>query len=244
MAKWFVRAERGNATHDQQCFDQRETVIKIGGIEKRLPFKPAWEVAAGVKKSLIAHGWSNVRVVRVDPAPSCMTITKTIELERDRALMRITVELREGHPTLSDGFSVTADLYEPRKTQTGRQRYEIGRDIDAGGAMHEKILRWAPELAPLVAVHLADPDGTPMHAVANGWYFYSGKAREWEEARNESWHNREGLTDHERAARALHIPPADLPEGMDKEQFEAFAESLRTRWAEQARAARELLEML
>jgi hypothetical protein len=84
-----------------------------------------------------------------------------------------------------------------------------------------------------------------MHAVANGWYFYSGDARRWEESRpNETWHNRESLTDVERAARALHIPVADLPEGLDREGFAAFADSLRGRWAAMAADARALLESL
>lgn len=173
-----------------------------------------------------------------------MTITRTIERERDRALIVITATLREGDTELSDGFAVTAQMWEPTKTQTGRKRRDLGREMDAGGMQHELILDVAPELAPLVAVHLADPDGRPMHAVSNGWYYYSGTAREWEEARDESWHNREGLTDHERAARSLNIPADELPTGLDRDQFAAFADELRPRWAEQATTARALLESL
>jgi len=173
------------------------------------------------------------------------TIQKTIERARGNRFMRITVELREGDPRgLSDAFSVTGELYEPHGTWSGAARYRNGREADALGMMHDEIRLFAPELAPLIDVHLADPSGVPMHAVANGWYFYSGEARRYEESHGDTWSNRDGLTDIERAARSLNIPAADLPEGMDRNEFEAFAESLRSRWAQQAQVARDLLESL
>lgn len=175
------------------------------------------------------------------------TITKTVERETGRDFYVITAERREDHHSLSDGFSITFDFYEgsaQKNGLSGKERHRRGKDMDGFGSSTETILRVAPELAPLVTVHLADLDGTPMHAVANGWYFYSGGAREYEEARGDTWANPKGLTDHERGARALNIPPADLPEGLDKDGFVAFAESLRPIWAEQARQARELLESL
>lgn len=175
-----------------------------------------------------------------------MSITRTIERERGKDFLRITLELREEHPALSDGFSVTAELYEGRTRQTGRKRYEKGLEPDSLGAMHETILEWVPELAPVVALHLADPSGVPMHAVANGWYYYSGSAREYEQRQvlaGKSWYAKEYATsDHDRAAQALHISPAELPTGLTKDEFESFAESLRQRWEESARAARELIE--
>lgn len=175
-----------------------------------------------------------------------MSITRIIERERGKDFLRITLELREGHPTLSDAFAVTGELYEGRGRQTGKTRYERGLEPDSCGAMHETILEWVPELAPVVALHLADPNGVPMHAVANGWHFYSGDARRWEQRQVEagkSWYAREyEMSDHDRAARALHIPPADLPTGLNWAEFEEFAESLRERWQESARTARELIK--
>jgi hypothetical protein len=41
----------------------------------------------------------------------------------------------------------------------------------AGGCMHETILKYYPQLAPLVTVHLSEADGTPMHAEANARYW-------------------------------------------------------------------------
>lgn len=141
-------------------------------------------------------------------------------------------------------FSVTCLVWEKRGNHSGKSRYDAGRECDGGSAAHDEILCAFPELQPVVAMHLADDDGVPMHALANGWYFYSGGARRWEESHGEPWHNHEQLSDRERAARALNIPPEDLPEGMDKDAFTAFAESLRPRWAEQAAAARALLGSL
>jgi hypothetical protein len=44
----------------------------------------------------------------------------------------------------------------------------------AGGAGHERILELYPRFADLAALHLADIDGAPMHAEANGWYWLAG----------------------------------------------------------------------
>lgn len=60
-------------------------------------------------------------------------------------------------------FSVTGEIFVP-----GR------RDCEACGCMHEVILKYWPELAPVVALHLSDDRGTPMHAEANGWYWLAG----------------------------------------------------------------------
>lgn len=60
-------------------------------------------------------------------------------------------------------FSVTGDIRIP-----GR------RDIETGGCMHETLLKYWPELAPVVALHLSDDTGEPMHAEANGWYWLEG----------------------------------------------------------------------
>jgi len=39
------------------------------------------------------------------------------------------------------------------------------------GCIHEDILETMPDLQPVVLVHLADDDGTPMHAYANASYW-------------------------------------------------------------------------
>lgn len=44
----------------------------------------------------------------------------------------------------------------------------------SGGAGHREILRHFPRFADLAALHLADIDGVPMRAEANGWYQLAG----------------------------------------------------------------------
>lgn len=60
-------------------------------------------------------------------------------------------------------FSVTCSIDEQARN---------GRWAEAGGgAAHDDILKLFPKLAPVVALHLADDDGTPMHAIANAVYW-------------------------------------------------------------------------
>lgn len=133
-------------------------------------------------------------------------------------------------------FSVTGELWQSKGW------YENGQDgrLRECGSIHERILRAFPKLAPLVALHLADSDGVPMHALANAWYAYGG---DWHAHDRTSAYAKDPTdTPHERAARILRIDPAELPEGMDSEAFEAFVDSLRSRWAREASEARAFLE--
>ncbi len=64
-------------------------------------------------------------------------------------------------------FAVTCDIITP----ASRRR----NDIDAGGCMHEEILRFWPNLKPLVDLHLSNADnGEPMYALENGFYWMEG----------------------------------------------------------------------
>lgn len=46
--------------------------------------------------------------------------------------------------------------------------------IEECGAIHDEILQSFPQFADIVALHLSDIDGIPMHAEANGWYHLAG----------------------------------------------------------------------
>lgn len=113
------------------------------------------------------------------------------------------------------------------------------RGLIAMGAMGDAIEELIPETAVLNALHLSDETGEPMHAVANGWYFYSGAAHEYK--RNSPYSPEPTDTPHECAARTLRVSPEELPRGLDREGFEAFAETLRDRWQEEANRGKALL---
>lgn len=86
-----------------------------------------------------------------------------------------------------------------------------------------------------------------MHAAANGWYFYSGAAaayerRQIERGQDYGYSQLLETSNHDRAARALHIEPNELPTDLvTREQFEAFVDSLTDHYAHQATIARTVL---
>lgn len=71
-------------------------------------------------------------------------------------------------------LTVTLRLYSlggqaPHFSATAVETYR-GRE-EGGGAMHDDIVKAFPKFAPVVAVHLSDEHGVPMHAVANMAYW-------------------------------------------------------------------------
>lgn len=170
---------------------------------------------------------------------------KTIGRDRpDGAYLEIEAKVPGGESDADTYFAVVGSLWEQRGTWNGRARARDGRDADAAGQLREKLAAAAPELAPLLRVHLAGSDGAPPHAVANGWYFYRDAHVTYELAHyGQEYVDRHG-TGRERAARCLRIEPGDLPTGMDEAAFREFAASLAPRWAEQAAAARAAFDRL
>lgn len=180
-----------------------------------------------------------------------MTITKTIARDLpDGGYLEVTAELRDDSGTLSPGFCLTGSLWERYGTRSGRVRARNGADIDAGGQLVETMLTAYPELTPFARVHLAAPDGTPMHATANGWYFYSGGAAAYERSqiargRDYGYSRMLERSDAQRAADYLRIDVADLPTGITTRwAFDRFAETLADRWAQDAATAVAILDAL
>jgi len=63
---------------------------------------------------------------------------------------------------------------KPYFSVTGGMKH-VGRiDPDNWGAQKALLLRHWPELEPVITLHLADIDGVPMHAHANGLYWIVG----------------------------------------------------------------------
>ncbi len=65
-------------------------------------------------------------------------------------------------------FSLTGDVY---RGFVDRDQQFVKTAEDMGGCIHDELLKHWPELAPLVALHLSDSKGVPMHCLDNGFYY-------------------------------------------------------------------------
>ncbi len=120
-----------------------------------------------------------------------------------------------------DLFQATAQL-----THLGNQRPYFSVICDHG-ADHGAILAHFPEIAGLVALHLSDETGAPMHAVANARYF-----TEQGNAPALARHLR--IAEPEAAALVADPTPDAIARAVD---------ALRPRWQQEADAAREFLTL-
>jgi hypothetical protein len=172
--------------------------------------------------------------------------------DRSRVVATLRIEHLSGnaHPY----FSATANVFEPHGTWSGAAQSRNGRESDIGGCVHGAILDAFPGAAAFVRMHLSDwPSGEPMHAEANGFYYLTAKHAEYG-ARDGYWWQRSGphaLREQWRLDDVRDLPYAisrsfqagGLTED-DRGAFHAFYEAQRPRWAREARAARELLELI
>lgn len=78
---------------------------------------------------------------------------------------KLADECKNGH---SD-FSVTADVYSIKSP--GRPR------LECCGCCHEEVAKAFPELKPVIALHLCNHLGQPMHPVENSMYFLKESAQ-------------------------------------------------------------------
>jgi len=71
-------------------------------------------------------------------------------------------------------FSITATIGEKHPGRYSEPIEVNGQkfDVYAVGCCHEEIAKYFPQFADLIALHLSDVDGTPMHAAANSAYLY------------------------------------------------------------------------
>lgn len=103
--------------------------------------------------------------------------TRALSVTFDRNRTRYVAHLRihAAGGTISPGFSITGDVYEPHGTWSGEAAQRNGREWDSGGAIGDKLAEILPPLAIFERVHLAGLDGTPSHARANASYYYPRK---------------------------------------------------------------------
>lgn len=157
----------------------------------------------------------------------------------------VTVPGEYSYGQKSDHFSVTAE----ERTQDRRVR----DPIVACGCMHDDVLRHFPKLADVVALHLADTFGVPMHAEANGWYWLAGALG----GLGERFHGSNDRTERSHTecrkilAEHLRLTPVQVGDLINDTRtiaaqhgpahaaafFQAFVGAQRGRWAEEAREA-------
>jgi hypothetical protein len=79
-------------------------------------------------------------------------------------------------------FSVTGEIYRPG-----------ARDCECCGCIHDEIAKHWPELQPIIALHLSDDTGMPMHGAANSWYqlagYYNGAGERYHAGNNRGNHS-------------------------------------------------------
>jgi hypothetical protein len=130
-------------------------------------------------------------------------------------------------------FSLTGQEWKTARHYHNRTHRETG--LLRSGTMGDTLVLDFPELEQINALHLADETGAPMHAVANGWHWYTGAGHAYE--RNSQHMKDPTDTPRERTARHLRISEDELPEDLDRDGFAAFVDTLRPRWQEEADAA-------
>lgn len=140
-------------------------------------------------------------------------------------------------------FTITADM----DRRSGDDRWVE----DSGGCLHDEIERHFPgKFSDLIALHLSDDEGVPMYADENGWYWLGGvidtgakyHGGNGSPARSQS-DCLDVLARHLRITKQEARTLADLIDaersanGIEsaREVFRATIETMRPRWAEEAR---------
>jgi len=116
--------------------------------------------------------------------------------------------------------------------------YNYGHDV-GGGCIHDDILRLWPDLAPVVALHLSDDSGAPMHAVENALYWAGLTA--YPEARDSAQLARHLRVSHDDAVSIVDYCADDRN---SREAMTFCVRMLRAGWAREAAEAVELLDSL
>lgn len=90
---------------------------------------------------------------------------KTRKTLRNGEILKVFIRLNDECGNGHEDFAITGELGTPRDYAKGNQ---------SGGCIHDEILKHFPEFAPFVKLHLCDWEGSPMHGVANEFYWFAG----------------------------------------------------------------------
>lgn len=193
--------------------------MKAGEAHKA--FQACVKTGHDLRSLLDARGYAELLECEEGPSeldrsewPAVVEIERETENEGER--IRVTAGLHKLEGNEHPYFSVTAHVW--------------GSNGSGFGQQHELVRQVFPELAPVVELHLCDPDGAPMHAVANAEY-----------------HAKEGKFD--RLARHLRISEeaARVAAELHKNGTRSMAVTVdeqRTRWKAEADVAIELIKRL
>lgn len=129
------------------------------------------ELAAELREAVGPRGLdlptSNPNERAVPTMPHDIIIAKRTDVHPlpDRRRFTATSQLHQLAGNASPHFSVTGDLENMRYKPDSPHR------LEACGCLHDDAVRYFPDLAPVVLVHLADDKGRPMHALENAIYW-------------------------------------------------------------------------
>lgn len=143
-------------------------------------------------------------------------------ISKGTELLKVKAELSFHKGNKSPYFSITGSVYKATKSGKRDMRYQ---DSIRCGCLHEDILKAYPGMRDLVELHLSDMNGSPMHAVANGWY-YLQKPEEFK-LEVTARHLRVSLEEAQRIRDNVNT----------KDKYIAYVESCRDRWQDEAQAA-------
>jgi hypothetical protein len=141
----------------------------------------------------------------------------------DRRTFTATVQLTHNEGNARPHFSATGEERNLRRSPNNQ--------VEICGQMHDEILAFFPVLAPVVAVHLADDDGVPMHAAANALYWMGLTKYQERDIPILARHLR--ISQDEATELTDRVANADDP----KAEMDRVADELRPRWAADAEQA-------
>ena len=160
-----------------------------------------------------------------------VTLTKRLP---NRRSFTTTAQLVHYSSNERPHFSVTSEERNLRRREENQ--------VESCGQMHDEVMEHFPELAPIIALHLADDNGAPMYAVENGAYWLGFTSYKPKSAPDFAVFARLWRIP-ERHARLIHEQAVGAPGGA-RAFIAEQAEGQAARWADEAADGLALIRML